>query len=255
MAAYPPDVIVLDTDSLLHARIERDKRGVRIVQAKAYRLAADTFSAAVVTPELTNEASLVEVLRRLRVESGRWDKVSILLPDSWFRINMLDIPSFNERQSDALEVVRWSLKRTIPIAPEELRITWQVISHAGAAAKLLVVSALAKTLATIERIFGDAGMEVAMIEPIGLNVWNAIGVREAATAKDRLFLYVRDREFTTAVSAARSRSSSARAICRTSGRCSRRFASRRTTSATRSASRRSRTATSRAIETEKSLRW
>jgi hypothetical protein len=38
-----------------------------------------------------------------------------------------------------------------------------------------------------------------MIEPLGLNVWNAIAVRELATAKDRLFIYVRDREFTTAV--------------------------------------------------------
>jgi type IV pilus assembly protein PilM len=199
MATFPPDVIVLDTDGLLHARIARGKRDLRIVQTKAYRLAADTFSASVVTPELTNEASLAEALRRLRVETGRWDKVSILLPDSWFRLNIMDIPSFNERQKDALEVVRWTLKRTIPIAPEALRINWQVITHSGTAAKLLVVSALEKTLGTIERIFGDAGMEVVFIEPLGLNVWNAIAVRELATAKDRLFLYVRDREFTTAV--------------------------------------------------------
>lgn len=199
MASFPPDVIVLDTDELLHARIESGKRGARIVRAKAYRLAADTFSNSVVTPELTNEASLLEALRRLRLETGKWDVLSLLLPDSWFRINILDLPAFNERQNDALEVVRWSLKRTIPIPAEDLRIRWQVISKNGNGAKLLVVSALEKTLATIERIFADAGIEIALIEPLGLNVWNAVAVREPVTAKDRLFLYVRNREFTTAV--------------------------------------------------------
>jgi type IV pilus assembly protein PilM len=197
--AFPPDVIVLDTDGLLHVRVAGGKRAARIVQSKLYRLAADTFSTAVVTPELTNEASLAEALRRLRMETGRWERGSLLLPDSWFRMNLLDISSFSEGQKDALEVVRWTLKRTIPIPPESLRISYQVVSRTNNAAKLLVVSALEKTLATIERLFSDGGIEIVMIEPLGLNVWNAIAVRELATAKDRLFIYVRDREFTTAV--------------------------------------------------------
>ncbi len=197
--SFPPDIVVLDTDGLLHARLARGKRDLRILQSKTYRLADDTFSASVVTPELVNEASLAEALRRLRVETGRWDKVSLLLPDSWFRLNLLDIPSFNERQKDALDLVRWTLKRTLPIPPEQLRIVWQVITRSEASAKVLVISALEKTLARIERIFADAGIEVVMIEPLGLNVWNAIAVRELATTKDRLFVYVREHEFTTAV--------------------------------------------------------
>ncbi len=38
-----------------------------------------------------------------------------------------------------------------------------------------------------------------LIEPIGLNIWNAIAVREGDTNADRLFLYLRDTDFTTAV--------------------------------------------------------
>src|SRR5690242_15147046 len=95
--SFPPDVIVLDSDSLLHARLTRGKKGPRIAQAKSYRLAADTFSSSLVTPELTNEASLAETLRRVKNETGRWEKGSILLPDSWFRINIVELQSFNER--------------------------------------------------------------------------------------------------------------------------------------------------------------
>jgi hypothetical protein len=65
--------------------------------------------------------------------------------------------------------------------------------------KLLVISVMEKTLAGIERVFRAAGLEVVLIEPVGLNIWNAIAVREAATSRDRLFLYVRENDFTTAV--------------------------------------------------------
>jgi type IV pilus assembly protein PilM len=197
--SFPPDVIVLDTDSLLHVRLSRGKRGPRIVQAKSYRLADNTFAPSLVTPELANEASLAETLRRLKNETGRWEKVSILLPDSWFRINIIELQAFNERAADANEVVRWSLKRTLPIDPSDLRVSYALLSRNGATAKVLVVSAIEKTLAKVERMFNDAGIEPVLIEPLGLNLWNAISVRETGVPADRLFLYIRDREFTTAV--------------------------------------------------------
>jgi Tfp pilus assembly PilM family ATPase len=198
--SYPPDVIVLDTDSLLHARLGRGKRDPRVMMAKSYRLAADTFASSLVTPELVNEPALADAVRRMRNETGRWEKVSVLLPDSWFRINIIELPSFNERGSDANDVVRWSLKRTLPIPPEELRVAYTVLSRTQTHVKLLVVSALEKTLAKIERILTDAGLETILIEPLGLNLWNAIAIRENdGTPKDRLFLFVRDTEFTTAV--------------------------------------------------------
>jgi len=197
--SFPPDVVILDTDALVHARFGRGKKGMRLIQAKPYRLAADTFTSSMVTPQLANEAALVETLRRLRNETGRWDKVSVLLPDSWFRINIVDLPSLPEREAEAIDVVRWSLKRTLPIAPEQLRVSYTVLSREGAAAKVLVLSALEATLAALERVFLAQGLEIVMIEPLGLNIWNAITVREPETTADRLFLYVRDTDFTTAV--------------------------------------------------------
>src|SRR5213075_1756078 len=101
--SFPPDVVVLDTDSLVHARLGRGKENPQIVQAKSYRLAADTFVNAVVTPELANEGALTEGLRRLKMETGKWDRVSLLLPDSWFRINILDLPSLPDRTNEAME--------------------------------------------------------------------------------------------------------------------------------------------------------
>lgn len=197
--SFPPDVLVLDSDGLVHARFARGTKNPRLVNAKTYRLAADTFTPGMVTPQLTNEASLTEALRRMKMETGRWDRVSLLLPDAWFRINIVDLPAMPSKPNDAMDVVRWSLKRTLPIPPEQLRVAYTVLSRTGEGAKVLVLSALESTLTAIERVFAAAGLDVILVEPVGLNIWNAIAVRQGETASDRLFVYVRDEDFTTAV--------------------------------------------------------
>lgn len=197
--SFPPDVVILDTDGLLHARLGRGRTNLKIAQAKTYRLAPGTFTPATVTPQLANDAALGETLRRLRMETGKWEKVSLLLPDSWFRINLLDLPTLPSAENDALEVVRWSLKRTLPIPPEQLRVSYTLLQRTGEGAKVLVVSALDATLSAIEKIFAANGFDIVLIEPVGLNIWNAITVREADTNADRLFMYVRETDFTTAV--------------------------------------------------------
>jgi len=194
--SFPPDVVVIDSDGLIHARI--GSKGAQIVQAKSYRLPDDTFTPAVVTPQLSNAAALADVLRRLRLETGRWDRVSVLLPDSWFRINILELPSLPESQKEAEEMVRWSLKRTMPVDSALLRIRYELLSRTAGRAKVLSLSAIDSTLASIEKVFGDAGIEVVLIEPLGLNIWNAITSRESHTNRDRVFFFIREGEFTTA---------------------------------------------------------
>jgi hypothetical protein len=196
--SFPPDTVVIDGQNLLHARLARGRKGPRIVQAKSYRLAANTFLPAVVTPQLTNEASLSEVLRRLRIETGRWDRVSLLVPDSWFRINILDLPALPESAKDAESIVRWSLKRTMPLDPELLRIRFEVLSRTPSHTKVLAISAIDATLVAIETAFAGQGIDVILIEPIGVNIWNAITSREPSTSRDRIFFYIREGEFTTA---------------------------------------------------------
>ena len=197
--SFPPDVIVLDSDALVHARIGRGVKNPQIVQAKSYRLAADTFTPSVVTPELTTEAGLAEAVRRMKAETGRWSKASLLLPDSWFRMNILEIPSLPEKNNEADAMIRWSLKRTMPLEGSQLRLAYEVLSREASGARVLAVSAVEKTLAALERVFDAAGIEIVLVEPVGLNIWNAVAVRETATTGDRIFFYVRDQDFTTAV--------------------------------------------------------
>lgn len=195
--SFPPDVVVLDTDSLVHARVGRGRKEMQILQAKSYALRDDVFAPGVVTPELRNEALLAETIRRMKLETGRWDKLSLLLPDSWFRMNIIELQSLPERANEAAEVIRWSLRRTMPVDPSELRLAYEVLSRTPP--RILAVSAVDATISAIEKLFEAAGIEVILIEPAGLNVWNAITSREATTTRDRIFFYIREHDFTTAV--------------------------------------------------------
>ena len=197
--AYPPDVVVIDTDGVLHARVNAGKSTAQVTYGRTYHLPEGTFENGVVTPSLVNEAALAEVLRRMKMESGRVEKVSILLPDAWFRMNLVELPPLSDRPQEAMHAVRWSLRRTLPIPPESLRVVWEVLGKSGTNVKLLVLSAVDATLVAIEKTFAAAGIEVVLIEPVGLNIWNAIAIRENASAGDRLFFYIRDHDFTTAV--------------------------------------------------------
>jgi Tfp pilus assembly PilM family ATPase len=196
--SYPPDVLILETDALIHARLIRGKKGPQVVLSKSYRLAADTFANAVVTPELANPGALGDALRRLRAETGRWDRASVLLPDSWFRINILDLQALPESRSEAEQAVRWSLRRTFPIDAASLRVAFEPVLKSPGAVKVLVVTAVETTLAAIEKTFAEAGIDIVLIEPVGLNLWNAITAREPQTTRDRLLFYIRDNDFTTA---------------------------------------------------------
>jgi type IV pilus assembly protein PilM len=195
--SFPPDVVVLDRDSLIHVRVGRGRKDAKILQAKSYVLRDDIFVPGVVTPGLENEAAFADVLRRLRLETGRWDKVSLLVPDSWLRMNIIELQSVPERANETEEVIRWSLRRTMPIDPSLLRLSYEVLSRTPP--RVLAISAVEATLAAIERLFTAAGVEVILLEPAGLNIWNAITSREALTTRDRIFFYIREHDFTTAV--------------------------------------------------------
>jgi type IV pilus assembly protein PilM len=195
--SFPPDVVVLDRDSLIHVRVGRGRKDAKILQAKSYSLRDDIFVPGVVTPALQNEAAFADVLRRLKLETGRWDKVSLLIPDSWLRMNIIELQSVPERASETEEVIRWSLRRTMPIDPSLLRLSYEVLTRTPP--RVLAISAVEATLAAIERLFTAAGVEVILLEPAGLNIWNAITSREASTARDRIFFYIREHDFTTAV--------------------------------------------------------
>lgn len=193
------DIAVLDGGSLLFARLSAASPRPRLAMLGSWRLAGDTFGAGTLTPSLDDPQSLTDAIGRMKLEAGRLERVSLLLPDCWFRISIVEAGTLPRNRADADEVMRWTLKRTTPFNPAELRTAWmQLPTRTVNGTRVLVVSALEKSLAAIEATFRAAGIAVGSIESAGLNVWNAIVTTEAP-ADGRVLVYLRDGDFTTAL--------------------------------------------------------
>jgi hypothetical protein len=197
--SFPPDVFFCDHESLLFARFARGRGNVRLTASKRYPLPEGTFAPGMLTPALVNPQAITDTLLRVRREQGRIDRASLLLPDTWFRMAVFDLPTLPARKSEADEVVQWSLRKTLPARPEEFRTAHQIARTADGGARALVVGAMEKTVLSLEAAFGAAQVGVALIEPAGLNLWNAITAREPLTPNDRILFYLRDRDFTSAL--------------------------------------------------------
>lgn len=193
------DIAVLDAGKLLFARLAAASPRPKLAMLGSWRLAAGTFGKATLTPSLDDAKALADAIGRMKLEAGRVDRIRLLLPDCWFRINIVEVGNLPRNRDDADEVVRWTLKRTTPFNPAELRTSWLSLpTKTVNGTRVLVVSALEKSLAAIEAAFRSAGIAVGAIESSGLNVWNAIVANETPS-DGRLLVYMREDDFTTAM--------------------------------------------------------
>jgi Tfp pilus assembly PilM family ATPase len=195
--SFPQEVFVLDGDGLLLARLQGNGRGARVVGATQYRFGEPPFADAPVTPSVTRPEALTEAVRRAKRDAGRLDRASLLLPDSWFRMNLLELPTGGDRSTSIEELIRWSVKRTLPVRAEEMRFAWTPLLKSSTGNQGLAVGAMQASLKAVERAFADAGVALILIEPIGLNVWNAAAARASDNGALRLFFHLTGTEFTT----------------------------------------------------------
>lgn len=188
---------MLDRDGLLLARLQRNGRGARILDAKEYRFGDAPFADAAVTPAVPRPEPLADAVRRAKRDAGRLERASLLLPDSWFRMNLLELPNGSDRGTSTEDLVRWSVKRTLPVRAEEMRFAWTPLVKTPSGNQGLAVGAVQASLEAIEQAFAAAGVAIVLIEPIGLNVWNAAAARAANGGALRLFFHLAENEFTT----------------------------------------------------------
>ncbi len=194
-ASFPQEVFVLDRDGLLLARLQKGGRP-RVLHTKRYRFSEDPFAGAAVTPGVAHPEALTEAVRRAKREAGRLERASLLLPDSWFRMNLLEIPVGRDRSTSDEELIRWSVKRTLPVRAEEMRFGWTPLLKTPTGTQGLAVGAVRASLEAVETAFTEAGVGIVLIEPIGLNIWNAAAAR-ASNGAIRLFFHLAETEFTT----------------------------------------------------------
>jgi len=124
--------------------------------------------------------------------------VTLVVPDSAVRVFVLDFDTLPARQDEALPVLRFRLRKSVPFDVEQAGISYQVLSEGSSRLetqwKVLAAIMPGPVLAEYESVVRSAGYEPGAVLPVSLAVLAAIEAQEA-----QLAVHLSPRTLTTAI--------------------------------------------------------
>jgi type IV pilus assembly protein PilM len=164
-----------------------------IGQAPVY--AAEGLPAGAVTPglmegNLIGPSGLSVVSAAIRAAMGqvqaRVKSVTVVVPDSAVRVFVLDFDTLPARLDEALPVLRFRLRKSVPFDVEQAGISYQVLSEGSSKLetqwKVLAAITPGPVLAEYEGAVRAAGYEPGVVLPASLAALAAIDSQEAVLA-------------------------------------------------------------------------
>jgi type IV pilus assembly protein PilM len=114
--------------------------------------------------------------------SARTRSVTLILPDTSVRIFVLDFDSLPGRNSEALSVLRFRLRKMVPFDVEHAGVTYQLLTQTETECKVLVAVLPGPILTEYEAAVREAGYEPGAVLPSSLAALEAIDSVEAVLA-------------------------------------------------------------------------
>lgn len=150
----PPVIVEVEPSFVFAAQVDRAARRVR-------RIGACELESWRSEPEMNSippaaQAELQRAVQQVLGTIGNGSsKLGLLIPDPIVRVGILEFESLPVDRRDAEALVRWRLKDTVPFPPEELRVTYQVMSSAERRREILAMAARNSVLSDFENVVQD----------------------------------------------------------------------------------------------------
>jgi type IV pilus assembly protein PilM len=154
--------------------------------------AAEGLAALLVTPGLQEgnvfdpQAVSMAIRTALGKVSPRTKSVTVVVPDSAVRVFVLDFDTLPTRADEALPVLRFRLRKSVPFDVEQAGISYQVLSEGSSRLetqwKVLAAIMPGPVLAEYESVVRLAGYEPGAVLPVSLAVLAAIESQQATLA-------------------------------------------------------------------------
>jgi hypothetical protein len=145
-------------------------------------LPAETTAVGPVGLQTVDHEQLAEALGAVHEAMGGSRRVAVVVPTGWVRTHLLDFAELPRRQPEVAEVVRWRLKKLLPVPPAELRLSIVPQASVEGRRRLLVTVALERAMAELEGTFSEVGVMPGLITP-GILALASIGDDEEPGAR------------------------------------------------------------------------
>mgnify|MGYP001826371641 FL=1 len=103
------------------------------------------------------------VLARLKGVAEGTDTAAVIVPTGWLRSFLIEVDQPPRWENELFDVVRWRLKKLLPIPPAELRLSVIRLPEADGQRRLLVMTGIERAMAAIEDCYSAIGIEVGLI--------------------------------------------------------------------------------------------
>jgi len=97
--------------------------------------------------------------------NARDANLTLVIPDSAVRVLLLDFEALPSRESEALPLVRFRLKKLLPFDSDEAMVTYQIMSTSKGVVRVLAVAIPRDVLSEYETAAREAGFEPGCVLP------------------------------------------------------------------------------------------
>lgn len=108
---------------------------------------------------------LTDILTSLQEKISGGRRVGVVLPSLWVRSFLMEAEEVPRRRADLQEVLRWRLKKLLPVSPADLRIAASVQSIDGDHKQVLCSAVPERAMAQLESAFDGAGISPGLVVP------------------------------------------------------------------------------------------
>jgi hypothetical protein len=145
------------------AAVRRDRKGH--LSGAGERIPEGAFEIGAVGLQTVDRERVAPVLQSLqhRVTGAR--RATVIVPMRWLRAHLLELEDPPRKRAELDEVMRWRLKKLLPVRPGELRLDLVRLGRSNGVTRFLCLTGLERAFAALEETFSDAGVQPALITP------------------------------------------------------------------------------------------
>lgn len=179
----PPHAFVLTSDRLVYVGPSGPARRAALSAAPAFRVLSRSLPAETFTPGPDGSPcagpALAGALQRLLAEAGtKIPAASLVVPDGWVKLLVIDADEPERHAREVEEVLRWKFGRAFGEPVPALRLSWQPAGPGAEGTRVVALAASEHAVSSWETPFEKAGIRVGSLETAAFAV-SVLGARAA----------------------------------------------------------------------------
>lgn len=160
LTSPPPNTgWLLDSDTA--AVLHRDGKGELHCASEA--MPEGGFEVGPVGLQGVDSMAVGPVLARLKGAAEGAETAAVVVPTGWFRSFVIEADRLPRKQKELEDVVRWRLKKLLPIPPTDLRLAVVRLPESDGRRQILCLAGIERALGALETCIRGVGVEPGLI--------------------------------------------------------------------------------------------